>query len=107
MGPREILRGRSAEHDDVGEDERNLDKYKQGGKRIDFTNCGVLERDPVLDSGAWVFSGTSIMLKQVLWYIAENHNLDETVKEFYGEVDREAIAEVLRYMGEQLSTKEP
>ena len=87
------------------DEERDLDKYRHGGKTIDFSDCEVLERNPVLDSGEWMFKGTSINLKQVLWYIAENHNLEEAVHEFYGEVDREAMAQALRHMGEQLSIK--
>ena len=86
-------------------EEPDLEKYRHGGKTIDFSQCDVLERDPVRDSGGWVFKGTSIKLKNVLWYIADNHNLDEAVHEFYDEVDRESIAEALRYMGEQLVTK--
>ena len=105
MGLRDIM-GLRRKRDDSADDEgRNLDQYRHGGKTIDFSDCEVLERDPVLDSGGWVFKGTSIKLKEVLWYIGENHNLDEAVHEFYGEVDREAMAQALRYMGEQLSTK--
>ena len=105
MGLIKLWRRKPAKHEDADNEERDLKRYQHGGKTIDFTECEAVERDPVQDSGEWMFKGTGINLKQVLWYLAENHNLDEAVHEFYGEVDREAMAEVLRYMGDQLSIK--
>ena len=42
---------RDTKHDGAGEEGRNLDRYRRGGKTIDFSGCDVLERDPELDSG--------------------------------------------------------
>lgn len=103
MNLRSILPWKNAEHDDEDEN-RNLDRYRGGGKKIDFVDCKVLEREPEVASGAWLFKGTPIGLDSVLCELAQNKNLDETVEQFHGLVEREAIQEALYHMAQKLAT---
>ena len=84
----------------------NLDRYRRGGRTIDFRDCRVLEREPEVANGARLFKGTPIGLDSVLCELAQNRNLDETVEEFFGQVEREAIEEALYHMAQKLDGSE-
>ena len=96
----------SSEKSATEAEQPNLDRYRRGGSTIDFRDCQVVEREPEVANGAWLFKGTPIRLGSVLCELARNKNLDETVEEFFGQVERAAIEEALYHMAQKLDTSE-
>ncbi len=62
-------------------------KRKEYGEHIvsDSDICG----------GVLTFKGTRIMVKDVLWFVAQGYDWKEISAEYYGRLSREAIAEAV------------
>lgn len=103
MNLRSIVGQTGTGHDDNAPDRREHTRHRHDGMTIDFVECEPLEQDPE-SGGEWVFKDSGVALKHVLWHIAQNRNLDETVEEFRGLITRSAIAQVLDHMAERLDT---
>ena len=104
MSWKKIVGWMRTEDEGTREEGKNLDRYRRGGKTIDFVDCKTLEREPEVANGGWCFKGTPIRLHSVLCEIAQNRNLDETVEQFHGLVEREMIEEALYHMARKLET---
>ncbi len=51
--------------------------------------------DPEICHGQLTFKGTRIMVKSVLYYVAQGKDWDWISREYFGKVNREAIAEAV------------
>lgn len=61
--------------------------------------------DPEICHGQLTFTGTRIMVKSVLYYVAQGKDWDWISQEYYGRVSREAIAEAVSLASDALLEK--
>ena len=61
--------------------------------------------DPDICHGQPTFTGTRIMVKSVLFYVAQGKDWEWISREYAGRVSREAIAEAVRLASEALLEK--
>jgi uncharacterized protein (DUF433 family) len=61
--------------------------------------------DPEICHGKPTFKGTRIMVRTVLFYVAQGWDWDRISAEYYGKVSREAIAEAVELAREALMEK--
>jgi len=62
-------------------------------------------RDPDICHGKPTFTGTRIMVEQVLDMVAEGAEWEQIIADYDGAISREAIAEAVRLAGRSLSEK--
>jgi uncharacterized protein (DUF433 family) len=72
-------------------------------KRTEFGKYIVA--DPQICHGQLTFTGTRIMVKSVLYYVAQGKDWDWISQAYYGKVSREAIAEAVSLANEALLEK--
>ena len=72
-------------------------------KRTEFGQYVVA--DPDICHGQLTFKGTRIMVKSVLFYVAQGQDWDWISQEYYGKVSREAIAEAVNIANDALLEK--
>ena len=56
--------------------------------------------DPEICHGQLTFKGTRIMVKSVLYYVAQGKDWDWISQQYFGKVSREAIAEAVGLAGD-------
>ena len=61
--------------------------------------------DPEICHGQLTFKGTRILVKSVLFYVAQGKDWDWISQEYFGKVSREAIAEAVGLASEALLEK--
>ena len=61
--------------------------------------------DPAICHGQLTFKGTRILVKSVLYYVAQGKNWDWITTECFGRVNREAIAEAVELAARALTEK--
>jgi uncharacterized protein (DUF433 family) len=61
--------------------------------------------DPEICHGQLTFKGTRIMVRSVLYYVAQGKDWDWISQAYYGKVGREAIAEAVSLASEALLEK--
>jgi uncharacterized protein (DUF433 family) len=61
--------------------------------------------DPEICHGHLTFKGTRIMVKSVLYYVAQGKDWDWIAQAYYGHITREAIAEAVSLANEALLKK--
>jgi uncharacterized protein (DUF433 family) len=61
--------------------------------------------DPEICHGQLTFKGTRILVKSVLYYVAQGKDWDWISQAYLGKVDREAIAEAVSLASEALLRK--
>ena len=61
--------------------------------------------DPDICHGQLTFTGTHIMVKSVLFYVAQGKDWEWISREYAGRVSREAIAEAVRLASDALLEK--
>lgn len=61
-----------------------------------WENCKVVERDPALVSGAWVFRGTRVPVAALFENLKDGVTMQEFLELFPG-VDRSQVEAVLEY----------
>ncbi len=61
--------------------------------------------DPEIRHGQLTFKGTRILVKSVLFYVAQGKDWDWISQEYFGKVSREAIAEAVGLASEALLEK--
>jgi uncharacterized protein (DUF433 family) len=61
--------------------------------------------DPEICHGQLTFKGTRIMVKSVLFYLAQGKDWDWIAQEYFGKISREAMAEAVRLANEALIEK--
>jgi uncharacterized protein (DUF433 family) len=61
--------------------------------------------DPEICGGDLTFKGTRVLVKDVLYYVAQGKDWDWIVKGYHKNICREAIAEAITLASESLATK--
>jgi uncharacterized protein (DUF433 family) len=61
--------------------------------------------DPEICHGQLTFKGTRIMVKSVLYYVAQNKDWEWISQEYFGKISREAIAEAVSLARDALLEK--
>lgn len=69
---------------------------------LDWSQCPAVERSPDRASGAWVFSGTRILVKALLENLEDGASIDEFVG-WFPCVRRTQVQQVLLHLERSLS----
>ena len=68
---------------------------------LDWTQCRVVERNPQMVSGAWVFQGTRVPVKALFENLEDGATIEDFVQWFPG-VTREQVEAVLAHAEKSL-----
>lgn len=72
-------------------------------KRKEFGE--YLVADPKICGGEWTFKGTRVLVKDVLYFVAQGKDWDWIIEGYYHSLNRAAIAEAIVLANEALTAR--